>query len=244
MSKSPYSEKLEDRIESLESAEIIVPIVLKLLNPKSVVDVGCCTGEWLHVFQRHGVSDILGIDGEWINEKKLRIPKECFFVANLENNLQIQRRFDLVVALEVGEHLSKTSAETFINSLTSLGPAILFSAAIPFQGGTHHKNEQWPEYWADLFRKKDYAVVDCIRKKIWNNENVSFWYSQNMLLFVKNSYLEKNEILQKELREVTSTFLSIVHPKMYLLIAKTYRLIGRFIPSSIKRAVTGIINKS
>src|SRR5262245_639668 len=47
------------------SAVAIVPLVMELIAPKSVVDVGCGLGPWLATFARHGVSDFLGLDGEW-----------------------------------------------------------------------------------------------------------------------------------------------------------------------------------
>ena len=98
--------------------------------------------------------------------------------------LRLDRRFDLVVTLEVAEHLPKTDASTFVQSLTELGPVVLFSAAIPFQGGENHLNEQWPDYWAHLFHNRGYRAVDCLRKKTWHNDKVEPWYAQNILLFV------------------------------------------------------------
>jgi hypothetical protein len=47
-------------------------------------------------------------------------------------------RFDLAVCLEVAEHLPPERAESFIRELCDLAPVVLFSAAIPGQGGTGH----------------------------------------------------------------------------------------------------------
>jgi len=243
MQKTPYTDKFfEERIDVLRSAEHIVPLLLELIQPKSVVDVGCGTGEFLYVFKEKGIKDILGIDGEYVNKKKLRISENSFLSANLEKLLKIDRKFDLVVSLEVAEHLSKKYARTFIDSLTNLGPVILFSAAIPFQGGTHHVNEQWPEYWANLFEKKGYIPIDCIRRKVWNNNEVSFWYAQNILLFVKKDYLERNQILQKEFEQTNKSFLSIVHPELYLPRAKRYNFILKLVPYPIKWIIIKLKN--
>lgn len=62
---------------------------------------------------------------------------------------------------------------------------MLFSAAIPFQGGTNHLNERWQSYWAELFRTTGYDCYDVIRPKIWTNNAVEWWYRQNILLFAK-----------------------------------------------------------
>ncbi len=217
MKKIIYTDEFyEARIDSLISARVIVPLVLELIQPKSVIDVGCGTGEFLSVFREKGVSDILGIDGLWVNKEKLRIPKKAFQSANLEMPLKIDINFELAVCLEVAEHLPEKSAKSFIESLTNLSPVVLFSAAIPFQGGTHHVNEQWPEYWAKLFKQRRYLPIDPIRKKIWNNDKVCSWYAQNILLFAKKDYIEKNKILKKEFEQTEVPVLSMVHPDLYL----------------------------
>ena len=155
---------------------------MKLVPAKSVVDVGCGLGTWLAVFREQGATATLGIDGEWIDRNHLEIPSESFMAFDLTQPLRLDRRFDLVVSLEVAEHLPPEAAETFVDSLTRLGSTILFSAAIPSQGGTHHVNEQWPEYWAHLFEKRGFRVVDAIRRRVWENGAVATWYAQNALL--------------------------------------------------------------
>jgi 2-polyprenyl-3-methyl-5-hydroxy-6-metoxy-1,4-benzoquinol methylase len=61
--------------------------------------------------------------------------------------LDLEKEFDLVVSLEVAEHLPASAADQFVNTLVKHGKKILFSAAIPGQGGQDHLNEQWPDYW-------------------------------------------------------------------------------------------------
>lgn len=126
---------------ALASARRIVPIVLDLLTPQRVVDIGCSGGAWLAIFREHGVEDILGLDGVWIDEDQLKIPRQCFRRADLQQPLEIEGEFDLALSLEVAEHLPPARAEGFIAELAALAPVVLFSAAIPFQGGHHHVNE-------------------------------------------------------------------------------------------------------
>jgi SAM-dependent methyltransferase len=196
---------------ALRSAGEIVPLVLALVRPTSVVDVGCGNGAWLSVFMEQGVGDALGIDADWIDPNSLLIPRERFLSADLERPLTLDRRFDLVVSLEVAEHLSAASAEVFVDTLVGLGPVILFSAAVPYQGGTNHFNEQWPEYWSRLFSSKSYVMVDCVRAKIWWNERVEWWYAQNCLLFVRSDHLESDPQLRAE--HAAPSPLAIVHPR-------------------------------
>lgn len=207
---------------SRRSAKEIVPLIMKLIKPKRIIDVGCGTGTWLSVFREYGVEDIFGIDGDWVDKKMLQIPEKRFLSFDLKKPIKIDKKFDLVISLEVAEHLPQKFAKTLMDSLTRLGPVILFSAAIPFQGGTDHLNNQWPEYWVKLFQEKDYVVLDPIRKEVWQNENVKFWYAQNILLFVRQDHLETHPLLKKELAHTNTSQLSIVHPKQYLLSLSSY----------------------
>jgi len=204
------------------SAGVIVPLVMGWINPQSVVDVGCGDGTWLSVFRQHGVQDILGIDREYVTGEILEIPEGEFLPHDLRSPLSMDRQFHLVVSLEVAEHLPGESAETYVDSLTRLGPAVLFSAAVPCQGGTEHVNEQWPDYWVDLFREKGFVALDPVRKRIWQNHDVEYWYSQNILLFVKREYLEERPELQAERKDTRDAQLSIVHPRMFMEMAREH----------------------
>ena len=204
------------RSGSHRSAEEIVPLVMTLLQPRSVIDVGCGLGAWLRVFEQYGVEDVFGVDGSYVDTKTLEIPVERFAALDLAKPFRLDRQFDLVMSLEVAEHIPGACAEIFIESLTRLGPVVLFSAAIPFQGGTHHVNEQWPDYWVRYFAQKDYVPVDCFRRKIWQNEHVEWWYIQNMLLFVNRAYLENHHVLQREMEHTHLSQLALIHPRKYL----------------------------
>jgi SAM-dependent methyltransferase len=157
-------------------------MLLDLFPVSSVVDIGCGDGSWLFVFRKLGVEDILGLDGEYVDRNVLQIPQDRFQAVDLTKPFGLKRVFDLAISLEVAEHLPAESASSFVASLCGLAPAVLFSAAIPFQGGNHHINEQWPDKWAALFRQHGYFLVDCIRKRIWQNEAVEFWYAQSAFI--------------------------------------------------------------
>lgn len=206
------------------SAEVIVPLLLELIQPRRVIDIGCGPGTWLAAFQRHGACEVWGVDGDYLSEEQLDIPRDRFIAWDLTKPLQLQQRFDLAMSLEAAEHLPEACAGDFVASLTRLAPVVLFSAAIPHQGGRHHINEQWPYYWVELFRNRDYCVIDCLRKKVWDNQQVEWWYAQNILLFVDNQYVKSRPGLQKERDLTNETQLALVHPKKYLeLIAWSVR---------------------
>lgn len=217
-SQNIYNKKFYEAIQegAQQSAREIIPLILELIQPQSVVDVGCGSGTWLSVFQELGIKEYLGIDGAYVEKEILQIPQERFLSCDLTIPLKIDRAFDLVLSLEVAEHLDSEFADIFINSLTNLGPVVLFSAAIPYQGGTNHVNEQWPDYWVLYFQNHGYLVIDCLRKKIWDNEKVEPWYAQNMFFFVRQDCLERYPLLKRELKETNPSQIAIVHPKIYL----------------------------
>ncbi len=219
-----YSEQFyqNQREGSRRSAKEIVPLVLQIIQPRSVIDLGCGVGTWLSVFREHGVHDIFGVDGEWINKELLEIPAERFVTHDLRNRFRWIRQFDLVLCLEVAEHLPPDYAEILVDSITELGPVVLFSAAIPFQGGSHHLNEQWPDYWVNCFQQKKFLAIDTLRQKVWQNENVEWWYAQNMLIFVSQVYLEDHLSLKREYENATPQ-LALVHPKLLMQEHRMYQ---------------------
>jgi SAM-dependent methyltransferase len=214
----PYTETFYNTLKegSHRSAKTVVSLILALVKPQSVVDVGCGLGTWLSVFKQFGVEDVLGIDGEHVDRSMLEIPGEQFLALDLSRPIKIDRQFDLVVSLEVAEHLPEECAKTFIQCLTKLAPIVLFSAAIPFQGGTGHLNEQWPDYWANHFRENGYQAIDCIRKQVWQDDQVDWWYAQNILIFARKDYLADNSLLKEEFENTHLSQLSVVHPRKYL----------------------------
>jgi SAM-dependent methyltransferase len=206
----------ETQITAESSASIVVPMVLELLPINSVVDIGCGTGSWLAHFHENGVNRIKGVDSSGVNYAKLRVPADCVEQVDISKSFELNESFDLAACLEVAEHLPSNCANNLVDSLTKLAPVILFSAAIPFQGGTHHVNEQWPEYWAQLFAERGYVVIDCFRQRIWRNENVAYWYSQNLLLYVHKDKLAELPQLIPFLNSTDPAHLSFIHPKQYL----------------------------
>ena len=216
-SRTPYDESffMDQREESRESALAIVPTILSLVHPRSVVDIGCGVGTWLSVFRDHGVMDILGVDGHTVDQDLLFIPEDRFLRHDLSLPLALGRRFELALCLEVAEHLPILTAPALTKTLTELSDVVLFSAAIPGQGGTHHVNEQWPGYWIALFKSLSYSVIDCLRPRIWNNEKVGGCIKQNIHLFASEKGLRLHPALELERQRFSWFPSNVVHPDVF-----------------------------
>ena len=166
------------------SASVIVPKIIELLQVTSVVDVGCGVGTWLRAFEEHAITDVYGIDGDYVNIHQLQISQGKFLAHDLVKPIRLDRKFDCCLSLEVAEHLPSQSATEFVASLTTLSDVVVFSAAIPNQGGVCHINEQWQSHWIELFHECGYEPYCDIRTLFWNDKRISDWYRQNLFVFV------------------------------------------------------------
>ena len=151
-----------------------------------MLDVGCGTGTWLRAALDLGAREVLGVDGADLPAETLCVPKEHVRQADLSRPLNLARRFDLVLCLEVAEHLEPASAATIIDTLTAHGDRILFSAAAPGQPGMRHVNCQWPDYWQRLFNARGFACDGAVRWEIWRNGRIEPWYRQNLMMAVRD----------------------------------------------------------
>jgi SAM-dependent methyltransferase len=196
---------------SATSAAAVVPVLDQLVHPASVVDVGCGTGGWLDEFVARGVDDVLGVDSDRVPPDLRKLDGARFVSADLTDPPDVGRRFDLALCLEVGEHLPEASATTLVDYLTSLAPVIVFSAAIPGQGGEDHINEQWPAYWATRFEKADYRLLDVLRPLFWDDERVDWFYRQNMVVYARSDLADRLD-LPPGMARLPSPPLALVHP--------------------------------
>ena len=214
-----YSEKFYAGIGpgSRSSAQVVLPIVFELLQPRRVCDIGCGAGTWLAVCRELGAEQILGVDGKWVTSNTLQIPLESFQAADLCEPLQLPNAYDLVISVEAAEHLPEARAESFVADLVRLGKAVLFSGAVPRQGGDRHINEQWQDYCAHLFAKHGYATIDCVRPAVWSDSKVDYWYAQNVLLYVAKDLLESNAGLRRAHDRTNLDQLSVVHPQLFAM---------------------------
>lgn len=195
------------------SAGQILPVLFSWLQSESVLDVGCGQGAWLLESKQLGINKLYGLDGPWVDSQELKRHGISFNIADLSEPLKLPTRVDLTICMEVAEHLPIDRANSLVQDLTRSADAVMFSAAIPGQGGTGHVNERWPSYWATIFQDNGFNCFDILRPRFWRNEQVGWWYRQNMLLYATG---EKAEMLSRQHPPVSDTaILDLVHPDHY-----------------------------
>jgi len=181
---------------SLQSARVVAALVAELVRPHSVVDVGCGLGGWLLAFAENGATDLRGVDGNHVDRSKLYIDPSCFTAVNLAQPFRIDGRFDLAICTEVAEHIPHAHSRDLVDVLCDAAVVVLFSAALPGQGGKGHVNERWPEYWHQRFRSRGFRMFDVIRPRIREDLRVRWWYRQNLVLYVNDATLAAHPLLK------------------------------------------------
>ncbi|MFN5134088.1 MAG: class I SAM-dependent methyltransferase [Chitinophagaceae bacterium] len=212
----------QEAIHNTTAANEIVPVLISIFKPESVADIGCGTGTFLKVFKSYGVTDVVGIDGSWVNRDLLsqNINVSEFHEFNIEEGFRLSKKYDLCICFEVAEHISTEKSKQLVQELCMTSDIVIFSAAIPLQGGQNHINEQWIEYWQKLFKDMNYILYDGLRQLFWNNNYIDVWYKQNIFCFIKNE--TKNELISYENIYVNEEVKTFIHPDLFLIKSKGY----------------------
>ena len=206
---------------SARSADALVPLALDIYPARSMIDVGCGVGGWVKAFAEHGVTNAIGVDGDYVDRKQLLIDETRFIAHDLNRELDVARlcdrnggRFDLASSLEVAEHLAPERSESLVRDLCALADVVLFAAAIPFQGGAGHINERWQSWWAQHFADNNYDPFDVLRRDIWGRSDIAWWYKQNTILYVKRGSPAHARFTDR-FAQPAQTMFDLVHPEAF-----------------------------
>jgi hypothetical protein len=180
------------------------------------LDIGCGRGAWLKACHELGSTALFGFDGNWNHQAMMIDDAIEFKTVNLNQRFEAPPKVDLVMSLEVAEHLDPASAPQFVECLANASDTVLFSAAYTGQGGVDHLNEQPHSYWATLFLGVGYVPFDLFRPVFWHDERVPFWYRQNTFLYVKLASTSHHHLLSSGLIAIANTrFMDCIHPELY-----------------------------
>ncbi|TWU55484.1 class I SAM-dependent methyltransferase [Rubripirellula reticaptiva] len=191
----PYAYTHSKNLHSYSSAELAYRIIIERIGvePASVLDVGTGTAEWAKAAKSLGANHVWGVDGIETSDAIETLGKGCFEVVDLRLPFDLKQTFELCICLEVAEHLPDAASEVLIQSLTNHADTIAFSAAIPYQPGDHHINCQPPSYWQSKFNAMGFACFDCLRDYLVPEEEIHWWYRQNIFLCRRDPDLAGSE---------------------------------------------------
>jgi SAM-dependent methyltransferase len=160
--------------------------IYRHLEPRTAVDVGCGTG-WILADLADRGTDVRGIEGSRHAIAASRIA-DRIQRANLERGIPRIGHFDVCICMEVAEHLPKRVASELVAGLASLGETVVFTAATPGQGGTHHVNEQPRSFWLDLFARHGLSERDLTQKIRDEIRDIPEprWMSENLMVLQRD----------------------------------------------------------
>lgn len=153
--------------------------------PKTLLDVGCGMGHLVEVSNKLGVS-ATGID-LYAPDKPELVRADLTEVFHL---MPIAGASEMVICWEVAEHIDSKHADHLCQILADATQRyLLFSAAIPHQGGSGHVNEQPHTYWEIKLSRRglelDVMLTSHLRRVFTDIAPSAWWYGQNMMAFKK-----------------------------------------------------------
>jgi SAM-dependent methyltransferase len=153
------------------------------LNPKSVLDVGCGIGQYLQLFRHFGSDEIFGIDG--FTPKYSFLRRVEYKKHDLTRPLNLGRRFDLVMCLEVAEHLPPGTEGHLLDQLgLHCKNFLLFSAAEIGQPGQGHINCRPLKFWAPLLVERGWTPL-LFETLAFRTVSTMSWFRRNPILLAK-----------------------------------------------------------
>lgn len=182
-----------NQIESEEKpfANRLATWIKENINPKKVVDIGCGPGTYVYSLIDNDVN-AYGYDIDDRVEGKDYLKKLSLF--------EVNDKSDVVICLEVAEHIETSLSDSIVDSIirnVNDDGMIIWTAAIPGQGGVGHINCQTKEYWEEKFISRgfyrDFVIENNLLEYIRSGPYMG-WFLQNLIVF-KNVY---NQIESKK----------------------------------------------
>ncbi len=152
-----------------------------VVNPKTVIHMGCGCGSYLAAYQMKGAS-VRGIDGsDWTSQHL--IPKENYIKCDLTSNLPDHiESADLSICVDVLERLPLESGRRIIKLLSSITKkAIIFSSVQKNRPGHGHITSRDPELWLKELDKLGWTV-DYNATVGMRMLATLHWYKRNLFL--------------------------------------------------------------
>lgn len=162
------------------SARVITAWIQCNLSPKSVLDLGSGSGFYLRELAQLGIEALgleaspAGVAGSGSNVLALSY--------DLRRPVYLSKRFDVVMCIEVAEHIPKCSSPVLVESICSNANSfVVFTAAPPGTPGADHINCQPEKFWVALFHERGFvlrpALTEDLRRTAVLADTADWWKS-------------------------------------------------------------------
>lgn len=150
----------------------------KLIN---VVDFGCGPGEYVKYLLADNI-DIIGFDGNLLTPE---ITSGLCGIKDLAIPFDLGNKFDLVISLEVGEHIPEEFETIFIENLVNhCNKYLVLSWGVPGQGGYGHVNCKTNEEIKDKICSYGFTCDTRLEDKLRDNATAT-WFKNTIMVFKK-----------------------------------------------------------
>jgi 2-polyprenyl-3-methyl-5-hydroxy-6-metoxy-1,4-benzoquinol methylase len=169
-----------------KSSQQFAEIIVSFFDFQNIFDIGCGCALYIEEFHRLG-KEVLGCDGS-LEAVKLASEDFTVFQYDVTKPLWLNRTFDLILCIEVAEHIHRKSSLQLIDNCTNSGNRVIFTAAPPGQGGVGHINERPREFWIKLFERNGFFYEKKLSaevRKMMKQHNVVEWITNNLMSFQK-----------------------------------------------------------
>jgi hypothetical protein len=157
--------------------------LVRLYNPKTMLDIGAGEGFAAHWFDTRGVRAI-AIEGEKAASKvcigkRLRTIVHDYTLGPILNLPE----FDLGWCCEFVEHVEEKYADNFLSTFSRC-QTIAMTHALPGQQGYHHVNCQPADYWVDKMFARGFMVNGLLSMQL-REITTARWVKQTLMVFSK-----------------------------------------------------------
>src|SRR5262249_14369825 len=159
--------------------------IVRAYRPATVLDVGCGPGHLSRALAARG-AQVVALD--FYSKPDFREERISFHRCDLNSrddlrtvSLAFPRLFDVAVCLEVVAHLKPEISDDIVDFLCKHARAVVFSAAVPSQGGLGQINCQPREAWHERFVRQGFQLVHRVRPNLIANSELASWFRFNIM---------------------------------------------------------------
>lgn len=182
---SPNGSWLNDNAEGHIFDPALADGIIEFCKEKrllTVMDLGCGPGYYIHTFTK---ADLLasGRDG---NPHTYELTKGAGYYRELHTPLkeiEVKYKFDLVLSLEVGEHIPQEFEQVFLDNIVrSAKKWIILSWAVPGQKGDGHVNCRSNQYIINEMLDRNYTM-QLLETQQLRKKSTAPWFKNSLMCF-------------------------------------------------------------
>lgn len=172
------------------------------IHPQTVLDAGCAMGFLVESLRNLDV-ECYGIDSsEYAIQNVYETIKEFCSVGSITDSFD--KQYDLIITIEVVEHMPKEMAEKAIINICSHTHDVIFSSS-PFDyKEATHQNVQPLDYWVELFARQGFFRDVDFDASFITTWAIRFRYRTDPPFRIIRDYERKSWLLLNENKELRS----------------------------------------